>query len=319
MEVLAGVTIGLLLIILGPLILIFSLSWFATDEVANRIQEFTGLPSETRRRFLADYYERRLGLTGSIFQRTVAPFLRNVAKFLGKFTPSQALQDQGYQLLLAGQPLGLGAGEFIGLRLILLLSGIAISFLVLRSGVNNQSLLLAILTMITCILMPIVWLRSRIRKRQELLLKGLPDALDMLSVCTTAGLGFDQSMQRVSEYWQTPMGNELGRVITEMEMGLSRKEALRNMAYRADVAELSSFVSLIVQAEQLGMSISNTVSAMAEQMRIERRFRAQEKARKLPNKILFPLAFFIFPSMMVLLLGPSIPALIDLFQFIGGG
>jgi tight adherence protein C len=143
--------------------------------------------------------------------------------------------------------------------------------------------------------------------------------MDMLSVCATAGLGFDQSMQRVSEYWQTSMGDEFGRVIAEMEMGLARQDALRNLAYRTDVTELSSFVSLISQAEKLGMSISNTINAMAEQMRIERQFRAQEEARKLPNKILFPLVFFIFPSMIAVILGPSLPALVDLFTFIGAG
>ena len=99
-------------------------------------------------------------------------------------------------------------------------------------------------------------------------------------------------------------------------MGLSRKDALRNLAERIDLTELSSFVSLIIQSDQLGMSISDALHAMAEQMRVERRYRAQEKARKLPNKILFPVAFLIFPAMFVVLLGPSLPSLLDLFGFI---
>jgi tight adherence protein C len=177
--------------------------------------------------------------------------------------------------------------------------------------------LAAALMMFLLIMLPYVWLRRLIRQHKDRIVKTLPDALDMLSVCATAGLGFDQSMQRVSEYWQTEMGNEFGRVISEMEMGLSRADALRNLAYRTDVSELNSFISLIIQAEKLGMSITNTINAMAEQMRIERRFRAQEEARKLPTKMLFPLAFFIFPAMIAVILGPSLPALVDLFQNMG--
>jgi tight adherence protein C len=136
----------------------------------------------------------------------------------------------------------------------------------------------------------------------------------MLSVCATAGLGFDQSMQRVSEYWDTPIAIELGRVVTEMEMGISRQEALRGLANRLDVGELTTFVSLVLQSDQLGMSISDTLQAQAEQMRIERRFRAQEQAQKIPIKMLFPLAFLIFPALIAVVLGPALPPIIDLFQ-----
>ena len=144
--------------------------------------------------------------------------------------------------------------------------------------------------------------------------KGLPDALDMLSVCADAGLGFDQSLQRVSEHWTTPIGLELGRVVAEMEMGLTRREALRNLADRLDVSEISSFVSVILQSEQLGMSIADTLHAQAEQMRVERRFRAQENARTMPIKMLIPLAFMIFPAIIAVILGPALPQIFGLFD-----
>ena len=114
------------------------------------------------------------------------------------------------------------------------------------------------------------------RNALEFVRKGLPDVLDMLSVCAEAGLGFDQAMQRVSEYWKTPVGLEFGRVIREMEMGLSRKEALRNLAERLDITELSSFVAVIIQSDELGMSIADTLQSQAKQMREDRRFRAQD-------------------------------------------
>ena len=153
----------------------------------------------------------------------------------------------------------------------------------------------------------------RVTSRQNKVRKGLPDALDMLSVCATAGLGFDQSIQRVSEYWDTPIGREFGRVISEMEMGITRRDALRNFSDRLDIREISSFVALIIQTEQLGMSISDTLHAQAEQMRIERRHRAQEQAQKAPLKMLFPMALLIFPALLAVILGPAIPALSEVF------
>jgi tight adherence protein C len=184
----------------------------------------------------------------------------------------------------------------------------------LRRGFSQINILLALLVILWCFIFPILWLRMMVRSRQDKIRKGLPDALDMLSVCADAGLGFDQSLQRVSEHWSTAIGLELGRVVAEMEMGSSRREALRNLADRLDVSELSSFVSVIIQSEQLGMSISETLHAQAEQMRIERRFRAQEQARTIPIKMLVPLAFLIFPAILAVILGPAIPQILDLFK-----
>ena len=103
-------------------------------------------------------------------------------------------------------------------------------------------------------------------------------------------------------------------MVSEMEMGLTRRDALRNLADRLDISELSSFVSIIIQSDQLGMSISDTLQALAGQMRVEWRFKAQEEARKIPVKILLPLVFFVFPAMLAVILGPSIPALMNMFS-----
>jgi tight adherence protein C len=129
----------------------------------------------------------------------------------------------------------------------------------------------------------------------------------------------DQSLQRVSENWRTELSAEFGRVVSEMEMGVSRSAALRNLADRLDISELSSFVAVIIQSDQLGMSIADTLQAQAEQMRIERRFRAQEQARKVPLKMLFPMILLIFPAMLAVVCGPTIPILVNFFRTIGGG
>jgi tight adherence protein C len=153
-----------------------------------------------------------------------------------------------------------------------------------------------------------------VRRRQDRIRRNLPDALDMLSVCADAGLGFDQSMQRVSENWKTPLGLELGRVVKEMSLGSSRAQAMRAMANRLDIIELSSFVSVILQSDQLGMSIADVLHSQANQMRIERRHWAQEQARKIPVKMLFPMIFLILPALFLIILGPALPAIQEVFS-----
>ena len=208
--------------------------------------------------------------------------------------------------------MGLRAREFFGLQLAFGIIGGIISILVYIQGFQYVYMFGFIIFIIS-FLFPVVWLNRRVRARQNHIRRELPDIIDMLSVCTSAGLSFDQSLQRVSEEWRTQMSWELGRVVSEMEMGLTRRDALRNLSDRVDISELSSFVSIIIQSDQLGMSISDTLHALAGQMRIEWRFRAQEEARKIPVKILLPLVFLIFPAMLAVILGPSVPALLDMF------
>jgi len=151
------------------------------------------------------------------------------------------------------------------------------------------------------------------RTRQDEIRRGLPDALDMLSVCASAGLGFDQSLQKISSYWDTELGYELQRTTQEMEMGISRADALRNMSSRVDVDDLSNFIAIIIQAEKIGMSYANVLHSQSLQMRVLRRLRAREIANKLPGKMIIPVALFIFPAIIVVILGPAIPTLFGIF------
>ena len=229
--------------------------------------------------------------------------------------PARRVATMEQKLTTAGNPMGMRAREFIGLQFAFVILGVMIIALLITQDIQYR-LLLSILILVAGLIIPILWLNRKIRQRQNLIRRQLPDVIDMLSVCTSAGLSFDQSLQRVSNEWRTQLSWEFGRVVSEMEMGLTRKEALRNLANRLDVSELSSFVSIIIQSDQLGMSISNTLHALAGQMRIEWRFKAQEEARKLPVKILLPLVFLIFPAMLAVILGPSIPPLLEMFRFV---
>ncbi len=303
------------LLVLGGLIFtIIGLKFFDTTEVTKRIQTFivdeqeTGLPaslSTTQRQTFAE----------NLFQRTVLSGLNTLMTFMGRFTPQQSLQEMNRQLVVAGNPFNLRAQQFYGLRLLLALGGLLIGFLFYQ--IDTKSFLNLAMGMLIClvfIMFPNVWIRTLIRRRQDMIRRNLPDALDMLSVCAAAGLSFDQSLLRVGQTFKTAIGLEFARVVAEMEIGVSRQQALRNMQARVDLADLSSFVAMIVQSEALGMSISDVLRSQAEQMRINRQHRAKEAAQSLPAKMMVPLVFFIFPALLAVLLGPSVPELMNLLK-----
>lgn len=151
-----------------------------------------------------------------------------------------------------------------------------------------------------------VLIRNLGEKRQIEIQKGLPDALDMMTVCVEAGLGFDAALSRVALNLEGPMAAECARVLQEMQFGMSRTEALRALVNRTSVSELRTFVSSLIQSSELGISIGIVLREQAKEMRIRRRQRAEEKAQKLPVKILLPLISCLLPAMFVIILGPAI-------------
>ncbi len=313
MPLFLQIGIGMLAGMAGLAVLALGVRWLRAGSVANRLVQYVSPPPDTARsRVAASRIQPRL-ITGSFLNRTLIPAIRWVGRLFGRLTPSGQIEGLAKKLQVAGNPMGLGAKEFYGISLASTLLGAYLAFLMYRRATSILNIVLSILVLILMYFFPKLWLQSVVTRRQNAVRKGLADALDMLSVCATAGLGFDQSLQRVSEYWDTPIGHEFGRVISEMEMGFTRRDALRNMADRLDLREISSFVALILQTEQLGMSVSDTLHAQADQMRIERRFRAQEQAQKAPLKMLFPMAVLIFPALLAVILGPAIPALREIF------
>ena len=164
-----------------------------------------------------------------------------------------------------------------------------------------------------CLVLPGFWLNGRVKSRQDEIRRKLPDALDMLSVFASAGLSFDQSMQKISIYWDNDLGHEFKRVTQEMEMGISRAVALKNMSNRLEVDDLSQFIAIIIQAEKIGMSYSNVLFNQALQLRVQRQVRAREMANQLPGKIIVPVILFIFPALIAVILGPAIPVLMNIF------
>jgi tight adherence protein C len=153
--------------------------------------------------------------------------------------------------------------------------------------------------------LPELLIRSRIQKRQKEIRRAMPDALDLLTICVEAGLGFDGAMSKVNEKWDNELSLAFGRVLREIQLGKLRREALRDMAERVGIAEMTSFVAAIIQSEQLGVSMARVLRIQADQMRIKRRQAAEEEAQKAPIKMLFPMGILIFPSILIILLGPA--------------
>lgn len=255
-------------------------------------------------------------VSGSLFSRTIGTATSKTIAFLGRYAPQKMIEKTEHLLIIADRPGGLTAASFFALRVLLLGVGVLLAYLINRDleTLDLTSLLFGVLTIIVFWLLPGVWLRGKARTRQDEILRGLPDALDMLSVCASAGLGFDQSLQRISQYWDTTLGHELQQVIQEMEMGVPRSEALRNMSKRLDIDDLTRFIATIVQAERIGMSYADVLHSQADQMRILRQLRAREIANKLPGKMIIPVALFIFPALMAVILGPAIPTLLSVFE-----
>jgi len=153
--------------------------------------------------------------------------------------------------------------------------------------------------------LPHLMLTSKITRRQKEIRKAMPDALDLLTICVEAGLGFDAAMSKVSEKWENQLSLAFARVIREVQLGKVRREALKDMSDRLGIPEMTSFVAAIIQSEQLGVSMAKVLRIQSDQMRVKRRQRAEEEAHKAPIKMIIPMALLIFPSIMIIILTPA--------------
>lgn len=225
--------------------------------------------------------------------------------FTGKFVNKETMSLYEGKLNAAGYPLGLSTEGFIAFKY----SVLVISLLL---GALSKNLLIFFAMAGIGFILPNFILKKSEKKRKELIIKDLPDILDLLSVSVEAGLGFDQAIQKVVEKSSGPLSDEFEKTLQEINMGKPRREALRDMGKRVNVDDVTVFLSAIVQADQLGVSISNVLRLQSKQGRTNRRMRAEEKAQKLPIKILIPLVVFVFPCILIVLLGPAVPKLLQM-------
>lgn len=248
------------------------------------------------------------------FQRVVLPILRTVVSTAGRLVPAGDVTQMRRKLLQAGSPGNLTPLDFSGVRLLAaLLLGVPAFFLLSRGQPFTIALRNAVIGALIGYILPSVWLNTRVRRRQHQILRALPDALDMLTIGVEAGLAFESALLKVGERWNNALTAEFRRVVGEMRVGISRDEALQRMSDRTGVDDLATFVAVLIQSSQLGVSIAHILHTQAAQMRIRRRQRAEELARQAGIKMIFPLGTLIFPALMVVILGPSVPILLSFF------
>ncbi len=241
-------------------------------------------------------------------ERVIRPILQRVAALIGRMTPSQTLARTRRYLELAGLSQKIGPAEFVAARYIIagVLGGLAILLMGRMAFPMSRKLLLIVVGFALGYYLPGSWLGSQIRRRQHEILKSLPDALDLLTICVEAGLSFDAAMAKVVEKWDNELSRAFARVLQEIQLGKLRREALRDMADTMDIRDVSNFVAALIQADQLGVSIAKVLRIQSDQMRVRRRQRAEELARQAPIKMIIPIVFLIFPALFIILLGPGV-------------
>lgn len=243
----------------------------------------------------------------SFSDRVLVPLTRGVANLMERLTPQKTLESTAHKLEIAGLARRLSATEFWAIRLFATVGLSAlIYFLMWRFQVQaSQRLMYTAGMALLGYVLPGMWLQSTIDRRKVQITRALPDALDLLTICVEAGLGFDSAMKRVAEKWDSDLANEFGRVLQEIQLGKIRREALRAMSTRLDVRDVTTFVAAVVQAEQLGVSMAKVLRIQSDQMRIRRRQLAEKRAQEAPVKMVIPMVFLIFPSLLLVLLGPA--------------
>ena len=280
------------------------------DVIAERLAAFNQRPRSLE----------EIELRQPFSERVLRPFIRQLADALNRFQQARSknrtdTQVKGMEaiqrkLALAGNPYRWTAADYLGIKAFaaLVLGGV-LFFLMTIGGNSGYAIIFGGIGVAFGWFGPDLLLRSKTQARQKQIQRALPDALDLLVISVEAGLGFDAAIQRLVDKRSDALATEFARVLAEMRVGRSRRDALKDMVLRTQVPDLNNFVGAILQAEQLGVSVTKVLTVQAEQMRVVRRQRAEEKAAQLQLKLIFPLAIFIFPALCVVIMGPIWPTM----------
>jgi tight adherence protein C len=249
-------------------------------------------------------------------ERIVLPIAAGLTNGLISLLPPTFIARTRRRLVAAGRPLSLPTFFLFVIFMAVVMP--LTFFLVARAATDGNpptsAYLFIPVAALFGVFIPFLWLSRRVRARQLAIWRRLPDAFDLMTTCVEAGLGLDSAFHRVSGKLKGPVADEFAEMLREVAMGKARRDALRDMGDRTGVADLQTFANTIVQAEEMGTSLGTTLRAQAGDMRLRRRQRAEEEARRAPAKMVFPLVFFILPSLFVVILGPVI---IELFKTFG--
>lgn len=252
-------------------------------------------------------------LNQPLFVRVLRPILDNISKTVLKITPREIVSSLEKKVLMAGKSNKLSVKDLINIQVAIVLGlPLLTIFLSYRLGAElKQIIYFVFIEMALGLILPNFFLSKKITARQKKIQNTLPDIIDLLTVSVEAGLGFDGALAKVIDKMPGPLADEFEDVLQEIKVGKQKRDALRDMADRINVQDLSTFVSSIIQADQFGVGIGNVLRLQSEQMRQKRRQRAQEKAMKAPVKMVIPMVLFIFPTLFSVLLGPVVIQIID--------
>ncbi|HEX9494979.1 MAG TPA: type II secretion system F family protein [Candidatus Limnocylindria bacterium] len=284
------VSVGIIIAILGTQM------GSGLDPVQARLQQIAVRPRSLE----------ELELQRPLADRTLKPIIRGLSSLLARFYPANTMKSLALKLKRAGMETT-SPEFFIGVKAFAAIVGVVAGAAImnLMSNDGTQTIVGAIAGLIVGFMAPDFYLGNKAGGRGKQILETLPDALDLLTISVEAGLGFDAALVKVTEKLKGALSDEFKRAASEQRVGKSRQEALRGITDRVEQKELANFISAIIQADQLGVSMSKVLRIQSEQMRSERRQRAEEKAAKAPILIMLPTIGCIFPSLFIVILAPA--------------
>jgi tight adherence protein C len=299
---------------LATFLAVFAIAYSVQSIVAERRQAYRTIqairavelrPTDLRNRELARPARERL----------VKPFYSAALGLAHRFTPAGTREAIRRKLIMAGSPFGWDPDRVLVAKVACLTAGVLLGLLFLAVfGFAWPLRLLGFLAIAALgYWLPNIVLTNAVQRRQQEIRSSLADSIDLLTICVEAGLGFDAAMAHVSRNTTGPLADEFYRTLQEVQLGRSRNEAMRNLAARSNVPELRAFVLAMVQADVFGVSVANVLRVQARDMRVKRRQLAEERAMKVPIKVLFPVLFCIFPALFVVILGPAIMRIAEVF------
>ena len=250
----------------------------------------------------------------SLSERLIMPATGSIVSLVRRLMPTAMLEGLQQRLILAGEPMTVNG--FITFQVLALAGFTFLPLLMVVAGgfsFDLMVLLMILFFIVVGYLLPQFWLRQQVGQRRNQIIKGLPDAFDLITTCVEAGVGLDAALARVAEKVKGPFAIELRRMLREISLGKMRRHALRELADRTDVKDLVTFVNAVIQAEEMGSSVGVVLRVQAEQLRVRRRQRAEEQAYKAPVKMIFPLVLCIFPTLFIVILGPAIITIMNDF------
>ena len=248
---------------------------------------------------------RDIVLQQSAADRAVAPMLERLAHASRRLSPAGWADGLERRLIFAGRPAAWPLERVLAGKLILGIGGFFIGFLYFSANRSMSGFLMWAGMTALAYFTPDLLVYSRAQERQKTIRTELPDTLDQMTIAVEAGLGFESAMARAGQTGKGPLGEELVRTLQEVQFGVGRSQALRNLADRTDVPDLRHFVLAIIQAEGYGIPVADVLRIQAAELRVKRRQRAEERAMKIPVKVIFPLILCILPTLFIVIMGPG--------------